>query len=101
MRCVPLKKGRKGQGKGRVTGRAGIGKKGAACKWGVSRKTGYCRTPKAGRRHIKYLKKLAYHNAMKRGESAMERMTAKKAGPAAPRRGRSSGRVPSHEAGRP
>jgi hypothetical protein len=46
MRTVCIKLGgRKGQGKGRVTGRAGIGKgKNGACKWGVSRRTGHCRT---------------------------------------------------------
>ena len=63
MRCVPLKKGRKGQGKGRVTGRVGIGKgPGGACLWGVSR-TGKCRTKarymqhKRAKKNAKYIKR--------------------------------------------
>ena len=51
--CVPPLKGRKGQGKGRISSLRGVGKSGAPCKHGVSKKSGKCRTPKQGRRHKK------------------------------------------------
>ena len=50
-RCLPPLKGRKGQGKGRVSSSRGKGKNGAPCKHGVSKGSGKCRTPSQGRRH--------------------------------------------------
>ena len=48
-RCLPPLKGRKGQGKGRVSSRRGMGKGGAPCKYGYSG-DGKCRRAKKGER---------------------------------------------------
>ena len=93
LRCVAIKKGRKGQGKGRKTGRAGMGKGGGACKFGVSA-SGYC----ARRPTLKAMKREGAASTIQTGVRAMlaRRRAARAAAPApatAPRRsGRRSGR---------